>query len=261
MDCAIPEAMLAALSDDAVRAWMEHAFYPALLGILAVASLGLPIPEDVPLIAAGVILHTHPGVASWLGTIFVALLGIMSGDVFLYSAGRRWGRDVFKHRSVSWLITPVRLEAMSQRFHRNGTWMCFVGRFFVGIRAVMCITAGVTRFPFWRFFLADLGGALLSIPLFVGLGYAFAGMLPKLRHYMVGVNSGIAVVAALLIAGFVWYEVRKHRRKRMEAALAKELATVRAADAATATPPISSAASAVGTLKPTADEPAVLSGR
>ncbi len=214
MDLLSPATILAiGLNAETVGVWMEHAFYPALLGILVIASLGLPIPEDVPLIAAGVILHLHPEAASWTGTLLVALLGIMSGDVILYSAGRRWGRDVFRHRSVSWLITPERLEGMTERFHRHGMWMCFIGRFFMGIRAVMCITAGVTRFKFWKFFLADFVGALLSVPLFVVLGFAFANMLPRLREYIVGVNSVILVLFAVLTVGFVWYEIRKHRRR------------------------------------------------
>jgi membrane protein DedA with SNARE-associated domain len=62
-----------------VQDWMQHAFYPVLLLVLVAASLGVPVPEDVPLIAAGVILSQHPGVATWTGTLLIALLGVMWG--------------------------------------------------------------------------------------------------------------------------------------------------------------------------------------
>ena len=49
-----------------VQGWMAHAFYPVLLLVLVAASLGVPIPEDVPLIAAGVILSQQPEAATWM---------------------------------------------------------------------------------------------------------------------------------------------------------------------------------------------------
>jgi membrane protein DedA with SNARE-associated domain len=184
---------------------MQHAFYPVLLLVLLAASLGVPIPEDVPLIAAGVILSQHPGLATWTGTLLIALLGIMCGDVILYVLGGRWGPEVCQHRWVNWLITPARLERMSQRFNRYGMWMCFFGRFFMGVRAAMCITAGVTRLPFWRFVLADLAGALLSIPLFVWLGYWFASMVPTLRAYVHLTEWVLLAIALVILLGFIAY--------------------------------------------------------
>ncbi len=215
MRCFVLATLLAAVNEVGhVEAWMEEAYYPALLIILIVASLGVPIPEDIPLIAAGVLLKTH-GIASWHGTLIVALIGIMSGDLVLYTLGRRWGPDVVSHRSVRWLITPRRFTRLSAEFQRHGTWMCFVGRFIVGVRAAMCMTAGATRFPYWRFFLADFCGALLSVPLFVGLGYFGAYMLPRLMSYLRGVEALVTAVAAIAVAVLlIAYAVRKRRRAR-----------------------------------------------
>jgi membrane protein DedA with SNARE-associated domain len=194
---------------------MQQAFYPALLFILIVASLGVPIPEDVPLIVAGVLLRTHPPIASWHGTFIVAMVGIMSGDLVLYHLGRRWGPDVVSHRFVRWIITPARFMRVSRRFHVLGTWFCFFGRFLVGVRAGMCLTAGATRFPYWRFFIADFAGALLSIPLFVFLGYWFAAMIPTLLKYL-GRAEAIAWTVGL-VAGLVLVLVYRARRRRRRA--------------------------------------------
>lgn len=209
-------ALAAAAEFENVEMWMLQAFYPALLGILVIASLGIPIPEDIPLIAAGVLLRTHPGCASWTGTILVALLGIMTGDLVLYTLGKRWGPGVVNHRSVRWMISPARFEWLSERFHRYGAWFCFFGRFFMGIRAAMCLTAGATRFPYWRFFLADFAGALLSVPFFVVLGYLFAGMIPTLRAYLGGAQALLLV--GLLVGGIIALAVYKYRKaqRKME---------------------------------------------
>ena len=203
-----------------VETWLEQAFYPALLLILVTASLGIPIPEDIPLIAAGVILKTHPTIASWHGTIIVALVGIMTGDLVLYTLGKRWGPGIVNHRIVRWMITPTRFARLSQKFHRYGAWLCFFGRFFVGIRGAMCMTAGATGFPYWRFFIADCAGALLSIPFFVFLGFWFAGMIPTLLGYVTDAQtSALVLVVVVAVVGIVIYKTRKQRRARRIAAL------------------------------------------
>ena len=204
------------LGEAGVQSLLEQAFYPALLLIFVIASLGVPIPEDIPLIAAGIILKTQPQIATWTGTLLISAVGIMSGDTILYSLGRRWGPDVFSHRSVRWLISPARLRLMARRFHRWGVWFCFFGRLVMGVRAAMCLTAGVTRFPFWKFFLADLAGACMSIPIFVGLGYGFAHMLPTLEKHVVGVRWTIGIAAVVVVGAVVIYEWRhlRYRRRR-----------------------------------------------
>lgn len=206
--------LLAGIDYELLFRWMASATYPVLLGILIIASLGLPIPEDFPLIAAGMVLKLYPGEASWPGVLLVALCGIMSGDIILYSLGRRWGNDVINHKLVAWLLPPARFAVMKEKFHDHGVWMCFFGRFFMGIRAAMCLTAGATHFPFWRFLAADMAGATLSIPLFVVLGYAFATSLPTLQVYLRDVQV-LALLAVALAIGIVFlvYRVRRRRRK------------------------------------------------
>lgn len=208
-----------------VQEWMQTAFYPVLLLVLLAASLGVPIPEDVPLIAAGVLLRTHPGIASWPETLFVALVGVLTGDIVLYNLGRRWGPGAVNHRSVRWIITPDRFTRFSRRFRVHGTWFCFFGRFVVGVRAAMCVTAGATRFAFWRFILADVAGAVLSVPLFLLLGYWFAGVIPSLQTALGGVQLAIlaSVLATLVILGLI-YRTRRRRREPRRAATNASLA-------------------------------------
>lgn len=218
--CVLVTLLVAAGEMARVQGWMQQAFYPALFVILVVASLGVPIPEDIPLIAAGVLLRTHgatdtvSGVASWPGTLIVALVGIMVGDLVLYTLGRRWGADVVNHRSVRWIVTPDRFKRLSRRFLVHGTWFCFFGRFMMGIRAAMCLTAGATHFPYWRFFIADFCGALLSVPLFVCLGYWFAGMIPTLQAYVTGVQAVITIIG-VIVMGVLLLAYRARKRRRM----------------------------------------------
>jgi membrane protein DedA with SNARE-associated domain len=199
-----------------VQGWMENAFYPALFIVLLAASLGLPIPEDIPLIAAGVILKTQaqqpPSVERLTATFGVALLGIMAGDLILYMLGKHWGPSAINHHFIRWVVTPERFARMSRKFRKHGTLLCFFGRFLMGVRAAMCVTAGATKFPYWRFFLADFSGALLSIPLFISLGYVFAGVLEPLQKNMERVQ--VVLVLVVVVVGVGLYLLYRARRKR-----------------------------------------------
>lgn len=224
----IAAAMLLGSFTESLHSWMEFAFYPVLLMVFIIASLGIPIPEDIPLFVAGWILFERPDIASWPLTLLVSTIGIMSGDNILYMLGRRWGMTVFQHRSVRWIITPARLAIMTDRFHKYGAWACFFGRFMVGVRAVMCMTAGVTRYPWWKFFLADLCGALLSIPFFIFLGYKFNENWPAVKAMLTSAQLILLPIAGIVVFFFVKYEIGKARKKR-EAAVAAKLAAESAA--------------------------------
>ncbi len=237
-----------------VQQWMLRAFYPVLLLLLVAASLGIPIPEDVPLIAAGVILAREPETATWGGTLLIALLGIMCGDVILYVLGKRWGPEVFSHRWVRRAITPKRFRRMTRLFNRYGMWMCFFARFFMGIRAAMCVTAGVTRLSFWRFLIADFAGALLSVPLFVWLGYWFANMIPTLKAYVHIVQLALVLLGLVACVVF-FYRMKRARSEPAEMAeIALEEAGLTLAAPKPDTPPAPSAnpAQAAASLEPTA---------
>ncbi len=216
MRCCVLATLLLTINQvDEIQYWMEQAYYPVLFVLFLVASLGIPLPEDVPLIAAGVLLHSDRPPGSWPGTLVVSMVGIMSGDLILYALGRRWGADVLNHRSVRWLVTPRRFARMTAQFQRHGTWMCFAGRFILGVRAAMCVTAGALRFPYWRFLLADFAGAVVSIPLFLLLGYWFADMVPTLLANLKRVDAAVTAGAAIAVMTLVVvYLIRRRRRAR-----------------------------------------------
>lgn len=55
---------------------------------------------------------------------------------------------------------------------RYSNWVLFVARFLPGLRSPIFLTAGMTRrIPFWRFLLLDGLAALISVPVWVYLGY------------------------------------------------------------------------------------------
>ncbi len=79
---------------------VEHFTYLGIFALLLLGSLGVPIPEEMPIIAAAVL--SHAGLVRWWLALFVCFLGVLSGDVVLYWTGRHWGEPILRSGSSSW---------------------------------------------------------------------------------------------------------------------------------------------------------------
>ena len=61
--------------------------YAVIGGVLFACGLGLPIPEDITIIAAGILVALHK--ISAVGAFVVCMLGVLCGDAVLFFAGRK----------------------------------------------------------------------------------------------------------------------------------------------------------------------------
>src|SRR3989449_9963193 len=74
---------------EALQEFVDNSTYLGIFAVLLLGSLGVPIPEEMPIIAAGVL--SHEGIVRWWLALPVCLLGVLSGDMVLYWVGRHWG--------------------------------------------------------------------------------------------------------------------------------------------------------------------------
>src|SRR4029079_5938044 len=96
----------------------EHWGYLGVLFVLLLCSLGLPLPEDVPLLTGGLLCYR--GLASLWIMIPVGLLGVLGGDFFLYGLGKRFGHRIVEHKLLRKLVNPSRLVTAEHLFERHG---------------------------------------------------------------------------------------------------------------------------------------------
>jgi membrane protein DedA with SNARE-associated domain len=194
-----------------IEQFLEEFTYLGLFLVLFVAGLGVPIPEEVPILASGVL--AREGVVRWWLMLPVCVLGVLSGDVALYWIGHHWGERVLAWRPVRWVLSREREEALKAAYGRHGVKIVFTARHVMGLRAAAFLTAGIAHIPFGRFLTADAVGALIGVP--VGFGVAFV-FTDQLEEIVAGVHrvERWAVVAALAAAA-VWIAVRAYRRSRL----------------------------------------------
>lgn len=197
--------------------WVHRGGYPVLFLLLFSCGLGLPLPEDVPLIFSGILVQM--GDFSLGIVAVVAWCGIIGGDCVLYLLGYKFGHDIVKVPLVGRHINAARLATVETWFTRWGVWVVGIGRLFAGVRGAMVAVAGVSKFNFWKFLAADGIAAIISGGLFVFLGYKFAEHQKQLFHLVREIKGGMLIggfVLAALIIGYMLWRKRGKSAQRLD---------------------------------------------
>ena len=149
--------------------FLEYGYY-AVFGILLLCGMGLPVPEDITLVTAGIISALGTGNVHLM--VLVSYLGVMVGDSLMYGIGWHFGPHLRQKRWFAKLLTPERMDKVDYMFCRYGNRLIFVARFLPGLRAPIYVITGITRrVNYWQFAFMDGLAALLSVPLFVYVGH------------------------------------------------------------------------------------------
>jgi membrane protein DedA with SNARE-associated domain len=183
--------------------------YLAIIVVLILTGAGLPIPEEVPIITAG-ILASHDALDPWLAA-GACLIGALLGDCVMYWIGYHFGRTVLReHHRWAHFMHAEREARIEQMIQRHGLKVLFLARFLVGLRSPVYLSAGVLRMPFRRFFLMDLICATAVIGLFFSLSYYYGTTITRAIQGVEYLLTAIVIVALLGVSLFLW---RRHRRK------------------------------------------------
>jgi membrane protein DedA with SNARE-associated domain len=178
-----------------VSAYIQHFTYLGLLVVLVLCGMGLPIPEDAALLAGGFLVHR--GIIKYPITLVVALVGVVAGDNSLFFLGRRFGTGLVAYVGIGRPRSQRQIEWLKEFMRRHGHRAIFYARFVAGLRALVYLTAGSLGVSPLRFFLYDLAGALISVPVVVTLGYFFGNELEAALRYIGGVEKAAWLLAAL----------------------------------------------------------------
>jgi membrane protein DedA with SNARE-associated domain len=178
--------------------------------VLFGAGLGLPIPEEIPVLAAGVL--AHEGIVRWWIALPVCLVAILAGDTALYWIGHHWGEHILDWRVVRHVLTPAREERFKTAYRRHGVKIVFAARHVAGVRAAAFLTAGIARVPFGQFLAVDAAAALIGVPASFVLAFFFADQLDRLLADVHRVERWLAIAGLAVLAG--WLALLAFRRAR-----------------------------------------------
>ena len=187
--------------------------YIAVFGILILCGFGLPIPEDITLVSGGVISGLD--LANPHTMCIVGLAGVLIGDSTMFLAGRIFGYRIQRIRTFRRILSPRRFSQIQRKFKQYGLSLLFVARFLPGLRSPIFLVAGMSRrIPYHTFILMDGFAALISVPVWIYLGYFFADNLDLLMEYVKDVQKLIYLClgVVLLIVLLVYLKKRFHHK-------------------------------------------------
>ncbi len=189
---------------------LDHVSYLGIILVLVLTGSGLPIPEEVPIVAAG--YGASVGTLTPWAAFASCLVGALAGDAVLYTIGYHFGHSlIIRHPRFAYLLHAEREAMIEQMIRKHGLKVFFLARFMVGIRAPVYLAAGVLRMPFRRFLLIDAFCASAVVGLFFGLSYAYGEhVVGLIRRSEIGLTVAVILGVAAVVCYFVW----KRRRAR-----------------------------------------------
>src|ERR687886_2066941 len=172
--------------------------YAALAALIGGETMGVPLPGETALIAAGIL--ASEGHLRIEIVIAVAAGAAIVGDNVGFWIGRRGGRRLLELPGPLARHRARVLTRGEEIFRRHGGKTVFFGRWFSGLRIASAWLAGVNRMPWGQFLVWNaLGGVAWAAT--VGLASYWAGHSADDVLKVVGVGGlGIALV---VLGGFM----------------------------------------------------------
>jgi membrane protein DedA with SNARE-associated domain len=186
------------------------AAYAVLFALLVGCGVGLPMNEDLLLLAASVLAYY--GAFATGPLVALSIVAVVLGDALALLAGARFGHQLQRRPWLARLVPPEKLAAAQARFRGRGHRVLFVARFLPGVRTLVFFAAGTLGIPLRALWLYDGLGALLEVPaLVLGVRLAAgnaAALAVLFRRFQT------ALVALLLLAVLAWWLRRRRAQRR-----------------------------------------------
>lgn len=202
-------------SDAAIMTFFaQYAHSPALIysivaSMMLLASFGLPLPEEVTIVALGLMVHMGkypdqypppPGIEVQPLNLYTAMtvcfLSIMISDFLVYWIGKKFGASPIVHKLFRKFLGEHSLEKSRTMIHKHRFLVPAIFRFTPGVRFPGHLSCGMMGISVWTFLAVDGLAALISVPtqvyLFATYGEVILSTIKEVKHY------------ALLIALFVF---------------------------------------------------------
>ena len=157
-------------------AYDPMAVYSFIVLFMTASSFGLPIPEELTLVSAGLVAYMaknpdqfpppYPGAEGVNLYILCAVcfVSVLGSDVLIYCLGRFFGKKIIRTKFFNNRIGQERFTKINNLFLKYKYWACGLFRFTPGVRFPGHMSCGLMGVPLWQFLLVDGLAALVSVP-------------------------------------------------------------------------------------------------
>jgi membrane protein DedA with SNARE-associated domain len=179
--------------------------YWAVFALVAIESLGIPLPGETILITAGTYAGSTHHLNPW-GIFAAAAAGAIIGDNIGYWIGDKGGYPLLRRYGRYIRIDEPKLKVGRYLFDRHGGKVVFFGRFVSILRTYAAFLAGTNKMHWRRFLFFNATGGIIWAAIYTFLAYTVGSTL---RHLSTTINLVLGAAAVVgIVMGIVF--VRHH---------------------------------------------------
>jgi membrane protein DedA with SNARE-associated domain len=186
---------------------VSHVGLPLLFALIAVESMGVPLPGETALFAAAIL--ASDGKFPIEAVIGVAAAGAILGDNVGYLIGRKAGRRLLEAPGPFERHRRAVIAYGQPFFDKHGPKAVFLGRFVSGLRITAAWLAGVNRMRWRDFLFWNATGGVVWATVVGVLAYAFGHAAER----AIEAAGLVGLIGAVLLAIAVWVIVRRRHRR------------------------------------------------
>lgn len=185
--------------------------YLVLFAIVAIESLGIPLPGETALVTAAALAAL--GRLNIIAVIATATAAAVVGDNAGYWIGRAGGHAFVRRYGRHVGLDEAKVARVHAFFERHGGKTVFIARFVALLRSWTAAMAGASNMSYGTFTLYNALGGLCWAAVFGVLGYVFGRNLPLLQRYAAQASLAATLLLVLIVCLTIAARWFWHRRE------------------------------------------------
>lgn len=186
--------------------------YSLVVGLLVASSFGLPVPEEITLVSAGLLGYLAQNPTDFpppyegakavhsVTLAIVCFFSVFLSDVLVFWIGRYGRFWIVRHPRFSLILQKPSFQKVEALVQKYGIWMAGVFRFTPGLRFPGHMSCGMMGLSPTKFYFIDGLAAALSVPTQVLLvSYYGEVIMANIKEFKIIVFGIIAMVIAVFI--------------------------------------------------------------
>jgi membrane protein DedA with SNARE-associated domain len=186
--------------------------YPFLIFLMALESSVVPIPSEVIIPPAVILVLAGNTTMTLTGIVLAATLGSWIGASLMYAASRAAGRPLVVRFGRYVMITPGKVEQAERWSARFGSFGIFLSRMLPVVRHLIGIPAGIVRMNFLKYSLYTVLGSLLWCTVLAVIS-RLAGQDERLMRGDIKEVTLWLAATALVLGGVYYFFVHRMSRR------------------------------------------------
>lgn len=184
--------------------------YLAIFVACFIENLFPPFPGDSFIVAAGGLVALSR--LDLIISLALIVIAGMSSVMLLYFMGRRFGRSYFVRKNFKYFSTAD-IARMEERFNKWGAVILIGSRFVVGMRSVLAVVAGISRYSGLRMAVFSTISYFIFCSVLFFAAFKLVENLETIEYYIRTYNQIAVTLVTILVVLWIVRMVRARRKE------------------------------------------------